>query len=68
MTALLATIGLLPAAISTGIGSDMQKPLAIVIIGGLIIDVITGTLFVLPVLYYLWAKPVVDTETELASL
>src|SRR5580700_6925994 len=50
MTATLATIGLIPAAISTGIGSDVQKPLALAIIGGMITGVI-GTLFVLPVLY-----------------
>lgn len=43
MTALMATIGLLPAAISTGIGSETQKPLAIVIIGGLI----TATVLIL---------------------
>jgi cobalt-zinc-cadmium resistance protein CzcA len=36
MTALMAIFGLLPAAISTGIGSETQKPLAIVIVGGLI--------------------------------
>ena len=35
MTALMAAIGLLPAAISHGIGSETQKPLAIVVIGGL---------------------------------
>ena len=35
MTALVACIGLLPAAMSTGIGSDSQKPFAIVIVGGL---------------------------------
>jgi len=57
MTALLATIGLVPAALSTGIGSDTQKPIAIVIIGGLMYGVMTGTLFVLPVLYSLVAKP-----------
>jgi cobalt-zinc-cadmium resistance protein CzcA len=57
MTATLATIGLIPAAISTGIGSDTQKPLAIAIIGGLVVDVFTGTLFVLPVLYSVMAKP-----------
>ena len=34
MTMLVATLGLLPAAISTGIGSDSQKPFAIVIVGG----------------------------------
>lgn len=43
MTAMMASIGLLPAAISTGIGSESQKPLAIVIIGGLI----TATIFIL---------------------
>lgn len=43
MTATMASIGLLPAALSTGIGSESQKPLAIVIIGGLV----TATLFIL---------------------
>lgn len=43
MTALMASLGLLPAAMSTGIGSESQKPLAIVIIGGLI----TATIFIL---------------------
>jgi cobalt-zinc-cadmium resistance protein CzcA len=43
MTAMMATIGLLPAAISTGIGSETQKPLAVVIIGGLI----TATVLIL---------------------
>lgn len=57
MTAILASIGLVPAAISTGIGSDTQKPLAIVIIGGLVSATIL-TLFVLPVLYALVARPV----------
>jgi len=55
MTAMLATVGLIPAAISTGIGSDVQKPLAIAIIGGMVTDVLIGTLFVLPVLYLLIA-------------
>ncbi|HQQ94168.1 MAG TPA: CusA/CzcA family heavy metal efflux RND transporter [Bacteroidia bacterium] len=51
MTALMAAIGLMPAAVSTGIGSESQKPLAIVIIGGLV----TATLFTLlvfPIIYY----------------
>lgn len=47
MTAMMAAIGLLPAAISTGIGSEAQKPLAIVIIGGLITATIL-TLFIFP--------------------
>jgi cobalt-zinc-cadmium resistance protein CzcA len=50
MTALMAAIGLLPAAISTGIGSETQKPLAIVVIGGLITSTLL-TLLILPVLY-----------------
>jgi cobalt-zinc-cadmium resistance protein CzcA len=56
MTAMLATIGLVPAAVSSGIGSDVQKPLAVAIIGGMVTDVLIGTLFVLPVLYLLIAK------------
>ncbi len=50
MSALLAMLGLIPAAISTGIGSDVQKPLAIVVIGGLVTGTLL-TLLVLPVLY-----------------
>ncbi len=53
MTALMAAIGLLPAAISTGIGSESQKPLAIVIIGGLVTASIF-TLLVFPIFYF-WA-------------
>lgn len=52
MTALMAAIGLLPAALSTGIGSESQKPLAVVIIGGLITDTIF-TLLVFPIIYYI---------------
>jgi cobalt-zinc-cadmium resistance protein CzcA len=52
MTALMAAIGLVPAAISTGIGSETQKPLAIVVIGGLITSTIL-TLLILPVIYAL---------------
>ncbi len=51
MTALMAAIGLLPAALSTGIGSESQKPLAIVIIGGLVTATIF-TLLVFPIIYY----------------
>ncbi|MCS6795397.1 MAG: CusA/CzcA family heavy metal efflux RND transporter [Raineya sp.] len=51
MTALMAALGLFPAAISTGIGSESQKPLAIVIIGGLVTATIF-TLLVFPIFYY----------------
>ena len=51
MTALMALIGLMPAALSTGIGSETSKPLAIVIIGGLITATIL-TLLVFPIVFY----------------
>lgn len=53
MTALLAMLGLLPMALSTAIGSETQKPLAVVVIGGLVSATLL-TLFVLPTLY-VWA-------------
>jgi cobalt-zinc-cadmium resistance protein CzcA len=52
MTALLAALGLLPAALSHAIGSETQRPLAIVVIGGLVSATVL-TLFVLPALYVL---------------
>lgn len=53
MTALLAALGLLPMALSQEIGSETQRPLAIVVIGGLVTATLL-TLVVLPVLYVLW--------------
>jgi cobalt-zinc-cadmium resistance protein CzcA len=55
MTALVACLGLLPAALSTGIGSDTQKPFAIVIVAGLISRLLLG-FFVNPVLYKMVAR------------
>lgn len=55
MTALMASIGLLPAAISTGIGSESQKPLAVVIIGGLITATIL-TLLVFPIIFWIFNR------------
>jgi cobalt-zinc-cadmium resistance protein CzcA len=55
MTALVACFGLLPAAISTGIGSDSQKPFAIVIVGGLASRLLLS-IFLSPVLYTLVAR------------
>jgi len=55
MTALMAMIGLMPAAVSTGIGSETQKPLAVVVIGGLITATIL-TLLILPSIYSLVFK------------
>jgi cobalt-zinc-cadmium resistance protein CzcA len=50
MTMLVASLGLLPAALSRGIGSDSQRPFAIVIVGGLVAALILGV-FLLPTLY-----------------
>lgn len=55
MTALMVAIGLLPAAISTGIGSESQKPLATVAIGGLITSTIL-TLLILPIIYAMFCN------------
>lgn len=52
MTATVAALGLLPASLATGIGSDVQRPLATVIVYGLFVATAI-TLFVLPALYYL---------------
>ena len=56
MTALLAALGLLPMALSHDIGSETQRPLAIVVIGGLVTATLL-TLLVLPVLYVAWNRP-----------
>jgi heavy metal efflux system protein len=55
MTALMASIGLIPAATSTGIGSESQKPLAVVIIGGLITATVL-TLLVFPIIFWVFNK------------
>jgi len=56
MTMLVATLGLLPAAMSHAIGSDSQRPFAIVIVGGLIAD-LAMSVFILPTLYVWIARP-----------
>jgi cobalt-zinc-cadmium resistance protein CzcA len=56
MTMLVATLGLIPAALSRGIGSDSQRPFAIVIVGGLLCDLLM-CIFILPTLYVWIARP-----------
>jgi cobalt-zinc-cadmium resistance protein CzcA len=68
MTMLVATLGLLPAAVSHGIGSDSQRPFAIVIVGGLMMNLLMS-IFLLPTLYVWVARkndvlPDVDTAEE----
>ena len=55
MTATVAILGLLPASLATGIGSDVQRPLATVIVYGLLFSTII-TLYILPTLYYQMEK------------
>ncbi|HQS04632.1 MAG: CusA/CzcA family heavy metal efflux RND transporter [Sphingobacteriales bacterium 17-39-43] len=55
MTAFVASLGFLPMALSSGAGAEVQKPLATVVIGGLIIATLL-TLFVLPILYIIFEK------------
>jgi cobalt-zinc-cadmium resistance protein CzcA len=57
MTAFVASLGFLPMALSNGAGAEVQRPLATVVIGGLMIATLL-TLFVLPILYVLFEKGV----------
>jgi heavy metal efflux system protein len=69
MTMLVATLGLIPAALSHAIGSDSQRPFAIVIVGGLIADLVMS-IFLLPTLYVWIAGEhdvLPDPETEFAT-
>ncbi len=52
MTALVASLGFVPMALNTGIGAEVQRPLATVVIGGVVSSTVL-TLFVLPVIYRL---------------
>ena len=68
MTATVAVLGLLPASLATGIGSDVQRPLATVIVYGLLFSTLI-TLYILPTLYYRMEKrqgqkPVTQDEEE----
>jgi cobalt-zinc-cadmium resistance protein CzcA len=55
MTALVASLGFVPMALATGAGAEVQRPLATVVIGGLVTSTAL-TLFVLPVVYR-WFTP-----------
>ena len=55
MTALVAALGLLPAALATGVGTDSQKPFALVIVAGLLTRLMIS-IFLMPALYALVAR------------
>src|SRR5438045_6301902 len=66
MTGLSACIGLVPAAISTGIGSQVQQPLACVIVGGMLLSPICS-LLVIPVFARLWMPTIRETVAHEAA-
>src|SRR5690606_8421965 len=57
MIALMGSMGLLPAALSTGMGAEIQKPLAIMIVGGLIICMLLSMTVLPQVFYRAYRKP-----------
>lgn len=63
MASLLAALGLVPMAISTGVGSEIQRPFAVVIVGGMMSTLLVA-LFLLPVLYSLVARRPVPVVTD----
>jgi heavy metal efflux system protein len=67
MTATVASLGFLPMALSTGEGAEVQRPLATVVIGGLLIATFL-TLFVLPILYVWFEKKVVKNDLSKTTL
>lgn len=66
-TALVASLGFIPMALNTGIGSEVQRPLASVVIGGVISSTIL-TLFVLPALYRILHSRSVQQDSNLSNL
>ena len=67
MTALVASLGFLPMALSNGSGAEVQKPLATVVIGGLIVATFL-TLFVLPILYIMFEKGIKLKPEKIKSI
>jgi len=65
MTASVATVGMLPAALATGIGSDVQRGLGIVIVGGLITTTLL-TVFMLPTFYFAFERRAVRRSSAVA--
>ena len=63
MTALVAALGLLPAALATGVGTDSQRPFALVIVSGLFTRLLISV-FLMPVLYSLVARPATGSRCD----
>ena len=65
MTALVASLGFVPMALATGAGAEVQRPLATVVIGGIISSTVL-TLLVLPALYVLFRRDVTNETPTMA--
>jgi cobalt-zinc-cadmium resistance protein CzcA len=61
MTAFIAALGLIPMLLSNGIGSEIQRPLATVVVGGLVSSTLL-TLIVLPALYRRFSQKLIATD------
>ncbi|MCB9369868.1 MAG: efflux RND transporter permease subunit, partial [Calditrichaeota bacterium] len=61
MTALVAAFGFIPMMISLGVGAEVQRPLATVVVGGIVTSTML-TLIVLPVLYTQFGRPITEME------
>jgi cobalt-zinc-cadmium resistance protein CzcA len=68
MIAIMGSLGLLPAALSTGIGSEVQKPLAIMIVGGLLVCMVLSLLVLPQIFYYAYRKTEITPSQDKAIL
>jgi len=67
MIALMGSMGLVPAALSTGMGSEIQKPLAIMIVGGLLVCMLLAITVLPAVFYYANRKKEAKIESEMQA-
>jgi cobalt-zinc-cadmium resistance protein CzcA len=67
MISLMGSMGLLPAALSTGMGSEVQKPLAVMIVGGIIICLILSFTVLPQVFYFTYRNNPVAREADLSK-
>ncbi|MCA1685625.1 MAG: efflux RND transporter permease subunit, partial [Planctomycetia bacterium] len=67
MTSLTAALGLLPAALANSIGSQAQKPLAIVVVGGMLVTLFL-TRYLMPVLYSLFPAPLTVAPGDVGDI
>ena len=67
MTAMVAAFGFVPMALNTGVGAEVQRPLATVVIGGMVTSTL-ATLLVLPVLYAVFGARLPEAEAHRTAM